>query len=238
MKKVLLVTVMMAMIACVLTACKKQSTEPEVSETQSQEEKNIVGGWSINNETVSPVYTQESYEIFEKALAEYNGTEMEPVALLATQLVSGRNYSFLCKSKIGDPKWYITVVYADLQGNAKITSSNEIDINNIRYIDAQPDGNIVGGWKMMPLSNAITLKEDVWRAFFKASENYVGVNLAPLALLASQVVSGTNYLILCSGTTVTADPVEAMYVVKLYVDTKGEAKIDSVEMFDLLSYQQ
>lgn len=235
MKKLLMILVVL-MALTMVSACQKKQEEPvEVNEPTTQEEpKPVLGGWTVNNEVITTVVTDEAQQAFEKAMAEYNGVELKPVVLLASQVVSGTNYSYLAQSKDGE--WYIAVVYADLQGNAKMLSAQPIDINAIKVGNATPE-NLLGGWKMEPVSNAVTLPEEVWGKFSEAMQGFVGVNLSPLALLATQVVSGTNYQILCAGNTVTANPVEGLYVATLYVDAQGNAKLVNVEQFDLLAYQ-
>ncbi len=49
-----------------------------------------------------------------------------PVALLATQLVSGTNYKALCKGN--DKNLYVVTWYRDLKGNASLTSAECVNI--------------------------------------------------------------------------------------------------------------
>ena len=239
MKKLLLILVSMMMIASLISGCQKKQeqqtevNEPVEEEPVKEETKPVLGGWTVNNDIVNTVIPDDAKQAFVKAAADYKEVELLPVVLLASQVVSGTNYSFLAKAS--DGQWYVAIVYADLQGNASITSAQPIDINAIKTTDKQPE-NILGGWKAAEVSNAVTLPEEVWAKFNEAMQGFVGVNLSPLALLASQVVSGTNYLILCAGNTVTANPVEGLYVATLYVDTQGNAKLSNVELFDVMAY--
>ena len=223
------------MLVSLISGCQKKEQPAPVEEPVAQDEpKPVLGGWTVNNDVVTTVFTDEAKQAFDKAAAEYKEVELQPVVLLATQVVSGTNYSFLAKGN--DEQWYIAVVYADLQGNASITSAKPIDVSAIKTTDKLPE-NLLGGWKAAEISNAVTLPEEVGAKFNEAMQGFVGVNLSPLALLATQVVSGTNYLILCAGNTVTANPVEGLYVATLYVDTQGNAKLVNVELFDVLAYQ-
>lgn len=227
------------MILTLVVACSKKEDKNETVETNTEkQEKPVLGGWNINSEVTTVVITKDAQEAFEKAMAQYNGIEMEPVVLLAKQVVSGTNYSFLAKSKnANEPQWFITIVYNDLQGNAKISSAEAIDISDIKVTDKLPE-NLLGAWQLMPVSNAVTLPEEIWNKFFEANEAHVGINLNPLALLATQVVSGQNYLILCLGNASTQNPIEALYVATLYVDTQGKAQITNVDIFDVLAYEE
>ena len=51
--------------------------------------------------------------------------------------------------------------------------------------------------------------------FNKAMENHLGVDFKPVAV-ASQVVNGTNYLFICVGRPVVAQPTAALYAIKIY----------------------
>ena len=57
--------------------------------------------------------------------------DYEPVALLATQVVSGTNYCFLCRGTVtypdAQPGYYYVYVYEDLSGNAEILDIQEIE---------------------------------------------------------------------------------------------------------------
>ncbi len=54
----------------------------------------------------------------------YTGMGFKPLALLATQVVSGTNYRFVCESipvDGGEHGCALVTVYADLDGNSEIT---------------------------------------------------------------------------------------------------------------------
>ena len=52
-----------------------------------------------------------------------------------------------------------------------------------------------------------------------------GINYTILRYLGYQIVSGTNYALLCSGTTVTNPPTTQLYVVIIYKDLNGNCSI-------------
>ena len=64
----------------------------------------------------------------------------------------------------------------------------------------------------------------------------MGVDYTPVALLATQVVSGTNYRLLCAGTPVTPNGVTELYVVDVYEDTSGKAEITDAQKVLLAEY--
>lgn len=91
---------------------------------------------------------------------------------------------------------------------------------------------IVGGWTVYDGTTS-AINDDVRASWDKAMEGYTGVGYEPVRVIATQVVSGTNYAILARGTTVTANPTTDWYVVKMYVDLNGNASIASSQKIDL-----
>ena len=67
-------------------------------------------------------------------------------------------------------------------------------------------------------------------AMDKALEKLVGADYKPIALLATQIVSGTNYSILCQVTPVVPDAESSFAIVHVYRDLEGNAEI--TEVFD------
>lgn len=88
----------------------------------------------------------------------------------------------------------------------------------------------VGGWEMVQ-AEAAPLPEEAQAAFDKAMEQLVGAEYTPVALLATQVVAGANYCILCQVTPVVPDPVPVWALVYIYADPEGNAQI--LNVYDL-----
>ena len=86
--------------------------------------------------------------------------------------------------------------------------------------------NMMGGWEM-PKDVAVT--EEARTAFDAAMEGYVGVKYEPLALLGTQVVSGTNYCLLCRAETVTPNAIPYYTLVYVYQDLQGNARVLDVD---------
>lgn len=86
---------------------------------------------------------------------------------------------------------------------------------------------MTGGWQMA-LQEAAPLPEEAQAAFDKATENLDGAEYTPAALLATQVVAGMNYCILCQVTPVTPDAAPAWALVYIYADLEGNAEILNV----------
>lgn len=113
----------------------------------------------------------------------------------------------------------------------KIAIGNE-DVCDITYIPNM-DNAIVGGWETPEVARE-DLAEDEKEIFDKAFEGFTGVGYEPVCVLATQVVSGTNYAYLARATTVTAEPVSFFSIVKIYKDLNGNVELTSIADINLL----
>lgn len=94
----------------------------------------------------------------------------------------------------------------------------------------------VGGWEIFPAQSARLTEEnepepmpdEALEAFEKATEGLDGEDYVPVALLATQVVAGTNYCILAQVTPVVPNPVPKWALVYVYADLEGNAQLLNV----------
>ena len=86
---------------------------------------------------------------------------------------------------------------------------------------------MVGGWNIVP-HEAEELPENAQAAFDKATEDLDGAEYTPVALMATQVVAGMNYCILCQITPVVPDAEPTWALVYIYADLQGNAEIMNV----------
>ncbi len=191
------------------------------------------GGWQANTQADSRV-TDDEAAIFDGAISASDDASGDdsPVAVLATQVVSGTNYAFLGYE---DSEWCLFNIYVDLDGNQSLTSLNKIDLANIQTTDKAAQQGM-GSWTVSDAEAGTLSPDEVQNAFDDAVSEYTGVSLKPIAYLGSQVVAGTNYKVLCAGAPVTPNAVEQLYVATIYVDTDGNASFSDVSTFDLTSY--
>ena len=87
---------------------------------------------------------------------------------------------------------------------------------------------IVGGLETNQGETAVEQNADVKAAFDKALDGLVGCSYEPVAYLGSQVVAGTNYLLLCRTTPVVPNAVSAFSLVTIYADLSGNAELTDV----------
>lgn len=192
----------------------------------------LAGGWEILDceSSLSP----DEAAVFEKAAEGWTGADFDPVAVIATQVVSGTNYCFLAKvtTVTADPAshYAFVYVYADLNGDAKISGTKDIEIDvDVTDDTGDTTEGLAGGWTLSePEGNSVANRE----VLEKALEGFVGSKLAPIACIASQIVSGTNYCFVVKETRVTAQPVSYIALVYVYEDLEGNAGILNIHTID------
>lgn len=100
---------------------------------EGEEAAPAAGGWQIPEQITAAEIPEDAKAAFDKAVEEFTGNELTPMALLGTQVVAGTNYAFLCHSKLvtAEPveSIQVVIVYEDLDGNATITSINTVDVS-------------------------------------------------------------------------------------------------------------
>ena len=116
---------------------EKESSAPKPTESgatkeNEQAENNsdapLVGAYNTNLVSFSLKDNPDAMNAFEAAFPNgYNYTHYEPIALLGTQVVSGTNYLYLCKSTWTDYQENVSFVllqiYQDLSGKSQVVGS-------------------------------------------------------------------------------------------------------------------
>lgn len=221
MKKAVSFVLCLSLIAaCILVfaSCGKQNNE-NTTTSGLESGGELVGGWAKAD---SPVITDDFKKIFDKAVAEFD-VDYTPVAYLASQVVAGTNHCVLCKAMLSS--YAIVYIYEDLEGNAEVTGIVSSDA-----AAQSAEGDVVGGWTE-PESPEMT--DDAKKALEKASETLTGAAYTPVALLATQVVAGMNYRIICESRPTVPVPEVGYVIVTVYADLQGNAEItDTIEFQD------
>lgn len=199
----------------------------------------LLGGWLINEDYKEKLSDDEK-KIFESITHEVKGVDYLPIRVIATQAASGVNYAYLAQgislSNPSERNYYIMVVYKDLDGACEVKAINKIDIPDMMTME-NSDPVFLRSWMVIKPDEKDTLKnKEVLKSFNKAIEGHDGLVLTPIELLASQLVSGTNYIALCHGETVTLDPVSDLYIAEWYEDLNGKCSITRIENLNLQYY--
>ena len=89
----------------------------------------LLGGWQVCED---PTVTKKAQAVLDKALEGFVGSHVEPAALLATQVVAGTNYCFLCRVTPVVPNaqsaWCLVYVYHALDGSARILEFQDVTL--------------------------------------------------------------------------------------------------------------
>lgn len=96
---------------------------------------------------------------------------------------------------------------------------------------------MTGGWEIVD-NEAAALPEEVQTAFDKATEQFTGSELTPVAYIANQIVAGTNYMILCESETTTAEPTRSYQMAVIYADLDGNAEITNLSTVDPADFNE
>ncbi len=198
-----------------LVACSSTTKQSAIS-SSNDEDITIVGGYET---ATSPEITDEVQTICEKGLESMLGANYTPIALLATQVVSGTNYRVLLAVTpvVSDETeatetYSIATFYEDLDGNVEVTSIPESNIETYTSEES------MGGWEK---ADSPIMTSEATNAFTSVNQDS---SIHAIALLATQLVSGTNYRILCEE--------DGTYSIQtIYEDLKGNCELTTTETF-------
>ena len=228
-KKLLLGLLSLALLT--MSGCGKKEEKKEP----------LSGGWEIITESESylPI---DAAQLFYKTTAEEN-EQVLPIALLGKQVVSGINYMFLVQK---ENEYYVYIIYENLENKTSITSKSKFDLTKYTNENKSVDSKeLVGGFKVeVPDEDIPSMKldEKTQEIFEKASEKLTGTTYYPIAVLAKQIVSGTNYAVLAYGVPSTKELVNnsntGVYILTLYEDLNGNCEIVSSSWIDLSEYNK
>ena len=193
----------------------------------------MLGGWAP---TDAPRMSEEAGAAFEKAMDGFVGVNYEPLACLATQLVSGTNYAVFCRAQVvypnAQPYYALVYVYENLQGNAEIRNIVSLTPGGEVNENAGAAEVLMGGW------SAVEDQDAGLAAFEKAAEGLLGVNYTPVTVLGSQVVSGTNYCVLCRAEAVAPGAEPYYTLATVYEDLSGNARITEFRDLDIAALSE
>ena len=106
----------------------ESAKEGEKEQAENKSNSPLVGAYNTNLVSFSLKDNPDAMNAFEAAFPNgYNYTHYEPIALLGTQVVSGTNYLYLCKSTWTDYQENVSFVllqiYQDLSGKSQVMGS-------------------------------------------------------------------------------------------------------------------
>lgn len=107
---------------------------------------------------------------------------------------------------------------SDSSSSSSAQTTDETSVENV----------IVGGWSLAGNYAALAIPQDDLAVFESATAGYMGASFEPIALLGTQVVSGTNYAFLCVQTVSAADDPYSLVVVTIYEDLHGNSEVFNI----------
>ena len=232
MKK-LLKAGMAALLICSMGACtKKEEPAPETADPVQEETAEpelageAVGAWEVYKDAFGKNLTDDDTAHFEAAMEGLTGVGYTPVAVLARQVVSGENTAYLAlgttvtETPVTD--FYVVVVYNNLQGGSEILSIKKIDLTDIKVTEEAPAADLLGGWTVQGSGRPGSLTEESEAALMTALANFTGMQIMPVSLLGTQVVSGMNFRYLMTGAPITGNEAEAekVYLAEVYMEDR------------------
>ena len=244
MRKMITIALAGTITVALLAGCKKQTDAIETpveevvvtdnnagSEVAAPQKEEInLGGWELFNGN-SPAMMDEEDSTRIAVTLRGEGTDFDVLDLVATQVVSGVNYMYLVYGTTADnstPGYYFVTIYENTSKDDSLTAITPI--NPVEIQTAEPLGKgATGAWAVKGSGKAGMLSDENAQASFDAI-NTGDVIYNPIALLATQLVSGTNYKAICRGSD------ENLYVVTWYNDLQGNASLTSAECVNIGAY--
>lgn len=176
MKKIIITSLTLltagALLGGTLVGCGKQpsvpDTPPQVTTVESETETETTptdSTASFDWECECGILPDDAQEAFDQAFSQFLGSDVEPIALLGTQLVAGTNYAILCKVTPVVPDaisaMKVVTIYKDLHGNSTLLGFVDFDMDALYNANSgQTQGaGLLGGWQEQVYGNDIP--EDV-----------------------------------------------------------------------------
>ncbi len=214
-----------------------QGEEPEANIGDITD--STLGGWQTY-ETYEDRMKDKELKIFDKAMEGIDGVAYVPLRLLASQPVSGMNYAFLAQgvtvTAVPSVDYYIIVIYVDTEGNEDIKAINKLSVPDVEIREEGSD-SLISSWMIFKTSDDEKISDSkIQKSFEKAVSQQKDLKILPLQLLATQLVSGTNYMALCYGEAAEDASKGDLCIVQWYEDLSGSVSLSDIRYLNLAYY--
>ncbi len=216
-----------------------ETIDPSDIKTTDQLPNTMGGAWYANGKETGV----EISPAVQTALDGNVGMAIVPTAVLAEQVVTGKNYRILAYGTLvtAEPRTdlYVVDVYEGLDGTAEITDVAAFDILAYCTVDeddpTKPVGPepIEGGWHFSDVAadNVSAEAKAVLEETLKNSYNGLSTFEAT-DIIATQVIAGTNYAYLCKETPAGKDAPTNWSIITLFTDLSGNTTLVHIETVD------
>lgn len=165
----------------------------------------MVGNWEINvNVNGMPQKVATAVGKLNETLM---GAEYDPIAYLGSQVVNGTNHAVLAEQTIvtgRDSKNIVMLIFNE--------KPNEMEATLVNIERVVEGGAPMGGIAINPTTVISEEAMEEWNTVF---EGRVGIKAEPFALLATQVVKGTNFIFAATVTPVYPDAETAISIITI-----------------------
>ena len=186
----------------------------------------VIGGYEIK---VSAGSLPEKVATgFNKVFENMLGATYEPIAYLGSKVVNGTNHAIMAEQTLvtgKDVKSIVLVVLNEKPGDVDGSNFSIVEISTLIS-----NGGQMGGMNIDP---QIKIPADAMEVFEKQFAGFVGAQVKPFALLATQVVRGAAYVFAVESTMIVspsfmkANQPKSVNLVKLYSDF---SEIETIEV--------
>ena len=238
---------------------EEEAPAPQEEEAPAPASTPADGAWVVNNEAITPQIEDADQLRFDKAVGGLYGEKYQPIAVLATQLVAGNNYAYLCRTPLTEayaPVWRIIVVYEDLEGEVKLTSIRDLAIDDLKTVDEGTAEDASGAWEIAGAKEtaedgagedaaAVADAAADTAEAADASATVEGISdtvlnaittkhagMTPIALLAKKGNGIVDYLILCHGKADESAKKESLFFVQVHEEGTG-AELKDASIVDI-----
>ena len=205
------------------------------SVAQGEATNSLTAKWTMPD---SIEVTSELNDLFTEGVEGLTKATFEPAAYLGYIEETNLAHAFLCKTTEDTGKTFWSVVYIKEDSEGKV---NLLDVQSIMLSESSDKGavqfgtvsgdELVGSWSVdgESVSKGIgDISDDIKVAIDEALKSKVSVTYEPIMIMGSQVVSGTNYAVLCKNETSSE-----WTIVYVYKNLDGKGTLMNVATFDL-----
>ena len=221
--------------------------------------------WVVNNQAITPQINDTDQVRFDKAVAGLYGEKYQPIAVLASQLVAGNNYAYLCRTPLTEayaPVWKIIVVYEDLDGNSKLTSIRDLAIDDLKTVAESPAEDASGAWEIVGAKEEAAEDTDTETDADTTADAATGADAAeaaapislegvsdtvlsaittenasmtPIAFLGKKGSNIIDYMILCHGKADESAKKESLCFVQVHEES-ASTKVENTSILNMEWY--
>ena len=168
-----------------------------------------LGSWEVN--VVVGAMPQKVATAFGEIFANLYGAEYTPIAYLGKQVVNGVNHAILAEQRI--------ITGHDVKNIVMIVLNEKPEGFSLVSITPEVEGST--GVGAVEVDVKTDIPADAKAAFEASMVGFVGCNVEPFVLLATQVTKGTDYIFAAESEVVAPDATKRVVLVTSNIMTRS-----------------